>query len=168
MGLTVPSPALRAWAQRGARTLSKQLLREYRDDVRRRLPPVPLALAFVSCINLGDVPGRVALMTPDHRLQIFDEPPVVGRDANERAWTGYLESFPSYSIYPHQIADCGDGIAAGLGHTTGSHLGLSDAEESKETLIWLARTADGAVAGWMLVEDSSLNRARYGLGAQPK
>jgi hypothetical protein len=79
-------------------------LREYGDDVRRRLPPVPLALAFVSCINLGDVPGLVALMTPDHRLQIFDEPPVVGRDANERAWTGYLESFPSYSIYPHQIA----------------------------------------------------------------
>jgi hypothetical protein len=108
------------------------------------------------------------LMTPDHRLQIFDESPVVGRDANERAWRGYLESFPNYLIYPHQITDVGRGAVAVLGHTTGSHLGLSDAEESKETLIWLAETAGGAVAVWSLVDDSSVNRSRYGLDAQPK
>jgi SnoaL-like domain len=125
-------------------------------------------MAFINCINLGDVPGLVSLMTPDHRLEIFDEPPVVGRDANEHAWTGYVDSFPSYLIYPHRIADCGDGIVAVLGHTTGSHLGLSDAEESNETLIWLARTADGKVAGWTLVEDSAVNRERYRLDAQPK
>jgi SnoaL-like domain len=135
--------------------------------VRHPLPAVPLAIAFINAINQGDVPALVSLMTADHRLQIFDEPPVVGRDANQRTWTGYLESFSSYLIYPRRIADCGHGVAAVLGHTTGSHLGLSDAEEAKDTLIWLAETTDGAVAVWTLVEDSPLNRARYGLDAQP-
>jgi hypothetical protein len=125
-------------------------------------------MAFVNCINLSDLSGLVSLMTPDHRLQIFAESPVVGRDANQRAWMGYLDSFPSYLIHPHRITDCGNGIVAVLGHTTGSHLGLSDVEEAKESLIWLAETADGAVATWTLVEDSSVNRARYGLEAQLK
>jgi ketosteroid isomerase-like protein len=137
-------------------------------DVRHPLPPVPLTIAFINGINLGDVPALVSLMTPDHRLQIFDEAPVVGRDANQRAWTDYVESFRSYLIHPRQITDCGNGIVAVLGHTTGSHLGLSDAEESTETLIWLAETTDGGVAVWTLIEDSSVNRARYGLDAQPK
>jgi SnoaL-like domain len=135
--------------------------------VRHPLPAVPLTIAFIDAINHGDVPALGSLMTADHRLQIFDESPVVGREANQRAWSGYLESFPSYLIYPRQITDCGDGIAAVLGHTSGSHLGLTDAEEATETLIWLAETTDGAVAVWTLVEDSPLNRARYGLDAQP-
>ncbi len=125
-------------------------------------------MAFVNCINLGDAPGLVSLMTPDHRLQIFDESPVVGREANEQAWVGYLDSFPAYLIHPHRFADSGNGTVAVLGHTTGSHLGLSEADEAKETLIWLADTANGEVAAWTLVEDSSVNRTRYGLDAQPK
>jgi SnoaL-like domain len=158
--LTVPS--------RGPRTLSNQASREYRCDVRRPMPPVPLVLGFIDCINRCDLSGLVAMMAPDHRLQIFDESPLVGREANERAWSGYMTSFPSYLIYPHQIADCGNGVVAVLGHTTGSHLGLSDTEESQETLIWVAETAAGSVAAWTLVEDSPVNRERYGLGAQRK
>jgi hypothetical protein len=42
----------------------------------RELPPVPLALAFVNCINLRDVTGLVALMSRDHLLQVFAEPPL--------------------------------------------------------------------------------------------
>ena len=59
--------------------------------MRHPLPPVPLVLAFVNCINLRDLPGLVSLMSPDHRLQVFDEAPVVGRDVNERAWAGYFD-----------------------------------------------------------------------------
>jgi len=55
-------------------------------------------LAFVNCINHGDLPGLVSLMSDDHRLQVFDETPVTGRDDNERAWSGYFEAFPSYLI----------------------------------------------------------------------
>ena len=68
-------------------------------------------------------------MTDDHALDVFDEPPVVGRPANFEAWRGCVNSFPDYVIYPHRIALSGDTVAI-LGHTTGSHLGLPDEEES--------------------------------------
>jgi hypothetical protein len=79
----------------------------------------------VNCINHRDLPGLVSLMSDDHRLQVFDETPVTGRDDNERAWSGYFEAFPTYLIHPHQIAEAPDGEVAVLGHTTGSHLGLA-------------------------------------------
>jgi hypothetical protein len=88
--------------------------------VRNPLPPVPLTLAFVNYINHGDLPGLVSLMTADHRLRVFDETPLVGRDENERAWAGYFDAFASYVIYPHRIAENPHGIVAVLGHTTGS------------------------------------------------
>ena len=136
--------------------------------MRHPLPPVPLVLAFVNCINLRDLPGLVSLMSPEHRLQVFDEVPVVGRDVNERAWAGYFESFPSYLIYPQQIAEIPGGVVATPGYTTGSHLGLTDAEEAQETLIWVAETAQGTVASWTLVEDTPINRGRFRLQPQPK
>jgi ketosteroid isomerase-like protein len=146
--------------------LPNQAWRGYRRGVRRPLPPVPLTLAFVNGINHGDLPGLVSLMSDDHRLQVFDETPVAGRDANERAWSGYFEAFPSYVIYPRRIRESGDGIVAILGHTTGSHLGLTDDEESLLTLIWIAECLQGAVRGWTLAEDTPVNRDRYGLDAQ--
>jgi hypothetical protein len=93
----------------------------------RELPPVPLALAFVNCINLRDLPGLVSLMIRDHRLQVFDEAPVLGRDANEHAWRGYFDAFSSYMIYPHRIAESAHGVGI-LGHTRGSHLALTDSK----------------------------------------
>ena len=71
-------------------------------------------------------------------------------------------------IYPHRISESPHGVVAVLGHTTGSHLGLADDEESRLTLIWVAECVNGAVSGWTLVEDTPLNRERYGLGAQQK
>jgi hypothetical protein len=136
--------------------------------VRNPLPPVPLTLAFIDFINHGDVPRLVSLMSTDHRLRVFDEPPVTGRDENKRAWAGYFDAFPSYLIYPHRIAESPDGFVAVLGHTTGSHLGLADAEEARQTLIWVAECLTGAIRSWTLIEDTPLNRARYGLDAQHK
>ena len=107
-------------------------------------------------------------MSADHRLRVLDETPLVGRDENERAWAGYFDAFPSYVIYPHRIAESPHGIVAVLGHTTGSHLGLADDEESRLTLIWVAECRSGAISGWTLVEDTPFNRERYGLGAQEK
>jgi hypothetical protein len=65
-------------------------------------------------------------------------------------------------IHPRRIAEVGGSVAV-LGHTTGSHLGLPDAEESRQTLIWLADVIDGALSNWVLVEDNSANRRRFGL-----
>jgi hypothetical protein len=114
------------------------------------------------------LPGLVSLVSADHRLRVLDETPLVGRDENERAWAGYFDAFASCVIYPHRIAENPHGIVAVLGHTTGSHLGLADDEKSQLTLIGVAECLDGAISGWTLVEDTPLNRERYGLGAQEK
>jgi hypothetical protein len=101
-------------------------------------------------------------MTADHVLQVFDEAPLAGRDDNVDAWNGYVTSFPSYVIYPHRFAARGGRVAV-LGHTTGSHLGLPNLEESTITLIWIAEIESGQVRLWRLVEDTLKNRADLGL-----
>jgi hypothetical protein len=128
----------------------------------RQLPPVAVAIGFVDRINTGDVDGLSRLMSPDHRLQVFDEAPIVGRDANVEAWRGYAQAFPEYVIYPHRIAER-DGRVAIVGHTTGSHLGLPADEERALTLIWLVTVADGLVSAWELLEDTDETRAALGL-----
>jgi hypothetical protein len=60
------------------------------------------------------------------------------------------------------MAQTADTIAI-LGHTTGSHLGLPDAEESKLTLIWLCHCQSGKVTSWELIEDTSQNRSDWSL-----
>jgi hypothetical protein len=102
-------------------------------------------------------------MTDDHRLEIFDEEPLIGKDTNAAAWRGYFESFPDYVIYPRIIVEVTDTLVAILGHTTGSHLGLPDDEEAQETLIWLAETSTGQVRVWTLMEDSPETRRRLSL-----
>jgi ketosteroid isomerase-like protein len=126
------------------------------------LSPVELAVSFIDHVNRRDLGGLCALMSPDHRLEVFDEAPVAGKEANAEAWRGYFDSFPRYVIYPHKITERA-GTVAILGHTTGSHLGLSDDEERQLTLIWLAETSDGMVTGWKLVEDNDFHRHAWRL-----
>jgi hypothetical protein len=123
---------------------------------------IDVVLAFVDCINRGDADGLGRLMTLDHELKVFDEAPLVGREANVAAWRGYADGFASYRIYPHRTAEQ-HGTVAVLGHTTGSHLGLADDEESRLTLIWLAAVQDGALRSWRLIEDTPANRHQFGL-----
>jgi ketosteroid isomerase-like protein len=68
-------------------------------------------VSFIDCVNRGDVDGLGRLMAEDHTLRVFDEAPVVGREANLRAWRGYADSFPNYVIYPHRISDLGGTVA---------------------------------------------------------
>ena len=89
-------------------------------------------------------------------------PALIGREANLAAWRGYVESYPAYVIYPHRIAERA-GVVAVLGHTTGSHLGLPDEEESQLTLIWVAEVVDGALHSWRLIEDTPDNRQQFRL-----
>ena len=128
----------------------------------RVLPPIAATIAFVDRINRGDVAGLAELMTADHTLIVFEEEPLAGRDRNVDAWRDYASAFPDYVIHPHRLAADGSRVAV-LGHTTGSHLGLGDEEESAVTLIWVADVAGGLVRTWRLVEDSAANRASLGL-----
>jgi ketosteroid isomerase-like protein len=121
---------------------------------------VRLVMSFIDCINRGDVDGLGRLMSEDHTLQVFDEPALIGREANLAAWRGYVESYPGYRIHPHATAALA-GLVAVLGHTTRSHLGLPDDQESQLTLIWLAEVADQALRSWTLVADTPANRQRF-------
>jgi ketosteroid isomerase-like protein len=125
-------------------------------------PPIATAISFIDCINRGDIDGLSALMTDDHVLTIFAEAPIVGRAANLEAWRGYAASFPEYVIAPRRMSEHGD-VVATVGHTTGSHLGLPEAQERALSLIWLCRVVDGRVAGWTLIDDTPAHRGRYGL-----
>jgi hypothetical protein len=49
-----------------------------------------------------------------------------------------------------------------LGHTTGSHLGLADDEERRQSLIWLAEVAGGRLRCWRLLEDTPDRRRELG------
>jgi ketosteroid isomerase-like protein len=129
---------------------------------RTPLPPVAAVISFIDCVNRGDITGLGDLMTEDHQLLVLDESPLVGKDANLRAWHGYAALCPAYVIYPRQIRER-DGVVAVLGHTTGSHLNLPDSEEAALTLIWLADVRDGALSLWRIIEDSPQNRRAYGL-----
>lgn len=126
------------------------------------LEPIRVVRRFIDCINRADIQGLGQLMTDDHELTVFDEPTLIGREANLAAWRGYVESYPAYAIYPDRIAEHA-GVVAVLGHTTGSHLGLPDEAESQLTLIWLAETVEGAIHAWRLIEDTPENRQRFRL-----
>jgi ketosteroid isomerase-like protein len=126
----------------------------------RPAAPIPTTISFIDCINRGDVDALCHLMTEDHALTIFDELPLSGRDANRKAWRGYIASFPRYLIHPLRIAQSGSRVAI-LGYTTGSHLRLADEEEARQTLIWLAETSGGAVRRWQLVADTPEQRRRH-------
>jgi hypothetical protein len=125
--------------------------------------PEDIALGFVDRINHGDIDGLAALMTQDHELRIFDESPLRGREQVAEAWRGYAQVFPRYLIFIRGIGAKGNEVGI-LGHTTGSHLGLSDDEESKLTLIWIAQISGDRVACWTLIEDTPANRQAFNLG----
>jgi len=134
--------------------------------MRTPLPPVAAVIGFIDAINHGDVGRLTAFMSPDHRLQVLQEPPVTGRDANRDAWHGYVTAFPDYVIYPDRLVRRGNDVAV-LGSTTGSHLGLPDAEEVQLTVIWRATVEDGLLTLWQIMDDTPAQRARLGLVPTP-
>jgi hypothetical protein len=121
-------------------------------------------ISFVDAINHGDVDRLAALMAPDHRLQVLDEEPRDGKEANVEAWRGYVTSYPGYVVVPHSIA-ARDSEVIVLGHTLGSHLGLPDDEESALSVIWRANVVDGLLTLWQILDDTPFQRDQLGLPA---
>ena len=134
--------------------------------MRTPLPPVAAVIGFIDAINFSDVDRLVALMSPDHRLQVLREPPLDGREANRAAWHGYVTAFPDYVIYPDRFVHRGDDVLV-LGSTTGSHLGLPDQEERELPVIWRATVRDGLLVLWQVIEDTPARRAFLGLTDDP-
>src|SRR5262249_46492507 len=100
------------------------------------------------------------------RLQVLQEPPVTGREANRDAWNGYLTAFPDYVIYPDRLVHHGDDVLV-LGSTTGSHLGLSDQDERQLKVIWRATVRDGLLTLWQVLERVTGSTVVNGAEAMP-
>jgi hypothetical protein len=130
--------------------------------VAKNLTPDVVTLSFIDGINGPDVDRLTRLMGDRYVLKVFDEPEHPGRESGISGWRGYASGFPDYLIHPHRFAVVGD-VCAVVGHTTGSHLGLPDEEESKLTLIWLGTVVDGLVQRWELIEDNVTNREKWNL-----
>jgi hypothetical protein len=131
--------------------------------VRHPIPAIVAVVSFIDAINRSDVARIASLMTEDHRLQVFDEWPLDGKEANIEAWRGYTSSFPDYVIYPHQVVARNADVIV-LGHTTGSHLDLPDEQETGLTLLWRTIVRDGRLQVWQLIEDTPDRRAEFGIG----
>jgi ketosteroid isomerase-like protein len=131
--------------------------------VRQPLPAVAAVVSFIEAINRSDVAHLASLMTEDHRLQVFDESPLDGKEANIEGWRGYTSAFPDYVIYPHQLVARNAEVIV-LGHTTGSHLDLPDEQESELTLLWRATVRDGRLQLWQLIKDTPDRRVEFGIG----
>jgi hypothetical protein len=119
-------------------------------------------VSFIDSINRTDIESLAGLLHEQHRLEILDEEPVIGRDANIAAWKGYFEAFPDYVIYPRYLTSV-EGRVAVLGTTTGSHLGLADEAELQLGVLWQADVADGLLTRWAVVEDNGRSRAETGI-----
>jgi ketosteroid isomerase-like protein len=130
--------------------------------VRQPMPPIAAVVSFIDAINHGDAAHLASLMSDDHRLLVFDESPLDGKEANIEGWRGYSSSFADYVIYPHQLVARDEEVVV-LGHTTGSHLGLPDEEESRLTLLWRAVVRDGRLHLWQLIADTPERRVEFGL-----
>lgn len=63
---------------------------------------------------------------------------------------------------PRAVIDPRDSCVAVLGHTTGSHLGLTDQVERALSVIWLAEVREGQLRCWRLLEDTPDRRAELG------
>jgi ketosteroid isomerase-like protein len=129
---------------------------------RAPLPPTAAVISFIDCINRGDLDGLAALMTDDHTLVVLDEPPVVGRSANQNAWLGYFSAYPEYVIHPRHVS-CDGATVAVLGTTTGSHLGLPDEDEMNLGVVWLADVIDGQLSSWRVAGDTPALRSDAGI-----
>jgi hypothetical protein len=127
------------------------------------MPAVAAVVSFIDAVNQGDVERLATLMHAGHRLQVLDESPLYGRDANVAAWWGYVTTFPNYVIYPHTIAERRPGEVVVVGHTTGSHLDLLDQDEGELTVIWRATVDDGLLRLWQILEDTPARRTHLGV-----
>ena len=120
-------------------------------------------MSFIDAINHGNVEHLGSLMSSDHRLQVLDEAALDGKGTNLDVWHGYASAFPDYVIYPHEIIARGTEVLV-CGHTTGSHLGLPDEDESRLAVIWRAEVSSGLLTLWQIIEDTPARRQELGLG----
>jgi ketosteroid isomerase-like protein len=129
--------------------------------------PVDVAMAFVTKINEHDVPGLVALMTPDHVFVDALNNTFRGTDQIRKGWKIYFSMFPDYAIEVREELDRNNVVAMfGTARGTFAMNGNLLRENSWEIpAAWKAVVKDGLVAEWRVYCDN--DPARKIMAANP-
>jgi hypothetical protein len=112
---------------------------------------------FIDRINHGDVKGIIALLADNHTF--IDAEGVIKNNFQHivKDWEDYINTYVHYRIYIRQIFELEESVAI-VGHTTGSHLALSDEVEfHSEGAIWLVKVAQEKITHWQIFSDSIEN-----------
>jgi ketosteroid isomerase-like protein len=118
--------------------------------------PKLVTLLFNQAINARDLAGLVSRMTEDHRFIDIENHTVRGREAAERAWRGFFESFPDYRNVFETLTSRDDRVFV-LGHSECS------VEVLKGRAIWTALIRGECVAEWRVYADDEASRRILGL-----
>jgi hypothetical protein len=155
-----PRPAARPIDGGGAVELDRNGVAAPFEAVGEPTPEVATVLSFIDCINRSDIDGIDSLIADQHTMQMFNEPPEVGRVSVIEAWREYLESFPNFTIHPHSYA-VHRGVAV-LGHVTGSHVPFNSQQPRQVTIIWSAQVECRRIVSWRLHHDTPRQRMEFG------
>ncbi len=118
--------------------------------------PKLIALLFNEAINARDLERLVACTTDDHRFIDTENNVVSGRDAVERAWRGFFDSFPDYRNHFETLTSRDERVFA-IGRSSCSFAPLEG------PALWTALIRADRVAEWRVYVDDEASRRALGL-----
>ncbi len=124
--------------------------------------PVRTALDYITAINENNLDTITRMMTDDHLFVDIDLEEIYRHDTLVSWWKFYMEHWPAYHIYVSEIYHNGDQVII-IGRTTGSHTGIPEDREFKQSLIWFCEVEGNKVKHWHLYYDTPENRDRFKL-----
>jgi uncharacterized protein (TIGR02246 family) len=120
------------------------------------MDPIAIVHKFVAAINAHDLDALAALMSDDHTfVDAFGES-WQGRSTMRRAWKGYLEWFPDYTIIVDETLVSGDTVAM-FGKATGTYAvegNLPPENHWELPAAWKGVVKDGQVSHWQVYADN--------------
>jgi len=123
------------------------------------VPPLDIAMAFVSGINAHDVDGICELMTDDHVFVDALGTRFVGKEAMRSGWREFLRLFPRYRIEVAETTHTG-AVVGLFGAASGSFLN-APRESWRVTAAWKAKVVGGRIAErWDYCDTAWVRRAR--------
>jgi len=126
--------------------------------------PIAVVLGFMEAINSRDVGKLCALMTEDHLFVDALGNEVRGRESMRKAWTGYFQWFPDYSVSHEEIFANGELVAV-FGSAQGTYAAkgtLLKENHWTAPAAWKAVVRDGLVSEWRVYADNQAARKIMG------
>ncbi|MFI4971644.1 MAG: nuclear transport factor 2 family protein [Hyphomicrobiales bacterium] len=126
------------------------------------MTPLETVHGFVDQINVHDVAGLAALMTPDHRFIDSLGTVMEGRERMREGWRQYLQMVPDYRIDVQSSFVQGTEVAL-LGSAAGTYSRggqLTPADAWRTPAAWRALVRNELVAEWQVYADNEPIRQR--------